>query len=65
MNLSFYICNVKSVQRHENAGLIQHFLWSIFRVIIGLTPKVCGSSNAHKVSTEQNLTAPLAYIFNV
>ena len=67
MKSIFYFCIVKSVERHEAAANKQRFLWPTFNSIKDTKRiKVCGSSNARKVSAQQNLTAPCALIlFNV
>ena len=58
-----YFCNVKTYQRLEIAGLIQLFLWPTLLVNYCIKCKVCGSSNTRKVSADEYLTAPCAYIF--
>ena len=57
MKMIFYICTVKSIVRYISAALrsicIRYILVNRYSRI-----KVCGSSNAHKVFAQWNLTAP-------
>lgn len=62
MGFIFYFCGVKSHERYEAAAEKQRFLYPSI-VVINITAKECGSSNAHKVSARVNLTAPLAVSF--
>ena len=60
MRYNFYFCTVKFQLRHEVAAWMQRFLCTNFIKIDTERIKVCGSSNARKVSARLNLTAPIA-----
>ena len=61
MKKIFYFCIVKSDVRHEDAADKQLFSCSNFYKFTDTERiKVCGSSNAHKVLAQLNLTAPCA-----
>lgn len=62
MGFIFYFCGVKSTGRYEAAAEKQRFLCPS-TIVNNITAKECGSSNAHKVSAQLNLTAPLAVSF--
>ena len=52
----FYLCTVKSQERHEVAASKQRFL--CLQLISNSIDRIeCGSSNAHKVSALEYLTA--------
>lgn len=57
-----YFCGVKSQTRHEVAGSA-----SVFRATVLLVknylPDECGSSNAHKVTAFENLTARIGVLY--
>lgn len=58
---SFYICTVKSVERHEVAAAKQRFLCPQY-LVLNNKRKECGTGNSHKVNCNcsTNLTAPTA-----
>ena len=54
----YYFCGVKSYERYEAAAEKQRFLYP--HISVYSSRKECGSSNAHKVSAREYLTAPIA-----
>lgn len=67
MKKIFYFCIVKtSVEWLKAAASTQRFLLPKLYLLDTERIMVCGSSNAHKVVTQQDLTAPWTlYLFNV
>jgi hypothetical protein len=63
MKSIFYFCIVKSQLRHDAAANKQRFLCPNFLELDTERIKVCGSSNARKVSAVENLTAPCTLLF--
>ena len=57
----FYFCNVKTHLRYIAAATKQRFLYPY--LISKISRKECGSSNAHKVSADEYLTAPTAALY--
>jgi hypothetical protein len=54
----YYFCGVKSLERYEAAAYKQRFLYPYISVYS--SRKECGTSNGHKVSAREYLTAPIA-----
>lgn len=57
MNIILYFCGVKTHVRYEAAAKEQRFLCHI--LLVKFSRKECGSSNAHKVTHVEYLTAPM------
>ena len=62
MRIIYYFCTVKNQERHEVAARMQRFLCAI--LISKYSRLECGSSNAHKVFAQWNLTAPAAFLLS-
>ena len=58
---NFYFCNVKTQGRYEAAANVQRFLYQLN--ILNSKRIECGSSNAHKVSALEYLTARNALFY--
>jgi hypothetical protein len=64
MKKIFYFCTVKTIERLEVAAKMQRFLCPNFLLKLDTKRiKVCGSSNARKVTARLYLTAPYTLSF--